>query len=252
MCRIAGETGITLDVPAKRQYATCLVVALRPSSLENSTALPIRAHRGDALCLLQSDLGQSQTLGGMKIAQDGLDYSVVQQWLSWCLSRQGSNCKPLFTPALKSIHLLDIESREIVLHPGHECDYVALSYVWADVEQSTYRRGDRLKHLPQAIEDSITVTSKLGKRYLWVDSLCIDQTDQVHKDSQIRKMRDIYHRAWVTIIAISGNSADSGLPRVSSKNVDQQMTCCIEGKRLIGLMPSLSQQVWLSTWGQRG
>jgi hypothetical protein len=83
------------------------------------------------------------------------------------------------------------------------------------------------------------------------DSLCIDQGDHSEKDDQIQRMRSIYRGAYVTIIALSGDSANSGLPKVSGTEVYQQLTCCIDGKRLVGLMPTLSLQVWLSPWGQR-
>ena len=111
--------------------------------------------------------------------------------------------------------------------------------------------GDRLKELPQTLEDSIIFTKNLGKRYLWADSLCIDQGDHSEKDDQIQRMRSIYRGAYVTVIALSGDSANSGLPKVSGTEVYQQLTCCIDGKRLVGLMPTLSLQVWLSPWGQR-
>ena len=63
ICRISGETGVELDTEEKRKYATCLLVVLKPSSI-GSLPFPIRAHRGDALCLLEGDLAPHRTLGG--------------------------------------------------------------------------------------------------------------------------------------------------------------------------------------------
>jgi hypothetical protein len=250
ICRISGETGINLDAAEKRRYGTCLIVVLKPSALE-SIEFPVRAHRGDALCFIDEDLEQYRTLGGRQIKQDDIDFPAIHQWLSSCDTQHGSACKPLFTPDLENIHLVDVDTREIVRHPAHETDYVALSYVWGEVKQQSFKVGDRLKMLPQTLEDSIVFTKSLGKRYLWADSLCIDQSDDNEKEDQIQRMRDIYHGAYVTIIAISGESANAGLPRVGPSKVHQQLSCCIDGKRLVGLMPTLSQQVWLSPWGQR-
>ena len=113
--------------------------------------------------------------------------------------------------------LVDVQEREIVRHPGDDCDYVALSYVWGEVKQSRYQCGDHVEGLPQTIEDSITFTKNLGKRYLWVDSLCIDQQDHANKDDQIQRMRDTYQGAYVTIIAISGDSAVLGCPESAAR-----------------------------------
>jgi hypothetical protein len=172
ICRISGETGIDLDAEEKRKYATCLITVLKPSWLTDVISFPVQAHRGDALCLLEDDLGPHRTLGGRRIRQDEIDISVIKQWLSSCLGQHGPACAPLFTPDLRKVHLVDIESRDIINHPGYECDYVALSYVWGGVEQQSYKVGDRLKELPQTLEDSIIFTKKLGKRYLWAD--CCD------------------------------------------------------------------------------
>ena len=249
--RISGETGIVLDSEEQRQYATCLVIALDPNpSITIST--PVLAHRSDALCLLESNLESQRTLGGRRIKQDEIDFSIIKEWLFTCAQRHDSGCRPLFTGELQDVHLIDVESRLIVNHPGHECDYVALSYVWGEVAQQRYRLGDRVKDIPRTLEDSILFTKKLGKRYLWVDSVCIDQGDHAEKEDQIQRMRSVYRGAYVTVIAISGHSANVGLPKMSHKGVCQQMTCCINGQRLVGLMPTLSQQVWVNPWGQRG
>lgn len=104
--------------------------------------------------------------------------------------------------------------------------------------------------LPETLEDSIVFTKKLGMRCMWSDSLCIDQGNHNEKKDQMQRMRDIYHGAYVTTIAISGDSACSGLLKVSRSKVYQQLSCRIDCKTLVGLMPTLSQQVWLTWWGQ--
>jgi hypothetical protein len=251
VCRISGETGIELHSDEQRKYGTCLIVALDPNPFV-SVPHPIQAHRSDALCLLQNDQEEQRTLGGRKIVPDEPDFSIINEWLDRCAHQHDTSCKPLFTNELHNVHLIDVESRTIVNHPGHECDDVALSYVWGGVEQRRYKLGERVMELPRTLEDSIIFTKKLGKRYLWVDSVCIDQGNHTEKEDQIQRMRSVYRGAYITVIAISGPSANSGLPKMSYKEVYQQATCCINGKRLVGVMPTLSQQVWVTPWGQRG
>jgi hypothetical protein len=98
----------------------------------------------------------------------------------------------------------------------------------------------------------MAIVKKLGKQYLWVDSLCINQQDTADKLQQISKMGDVYRGAYATIIALSGDSANSGLTRVGpNRELYPQLDCYVDGKRFVGLMPTLSQLVWVSPWGSR-
>ena len=63
------------------------------------------------------------------------------------------------------------------------------------------------------IADTIEVTQRIGKRYLWVNSMFIQDSnaDKVHF---ILKMDIIYGLSTVTIINSAGNSAFSMLPGI--------------------------------------
>lgn len=106
-----------------------------------------------------------------------------------------------------------------------------------------------LGKVPQTIEDAITFTKDLGKRYIWAYSLCIDEKNDADKLQQIRKMWSVYRGSYATII---GMSADSGLPRLgSTRQMFRQLSCAVDGKQLVGLMPILTQLTWASPWGSR-
>jgi hypothetical protein len=81
--------------------------------------------------------------------------------------------------------------------------YVALSYVWGSPS------GD----WPQTILDAAEVTKRLGEQYLWVDRLCINQSNLQEKQVLISKMNAIYEGAEFTIVAAAGD-ARTGLPGV--------------------------------------
>lgn len=70
------------------------------------------------------------------------------------------------------------------------------------------------EHLPQTIEDSITVVKALGVQYLWVDRYCIKQVHAADKQFQISQMAKIYGRAYATICAL-GPHGNYGLHGVS-------------------------------------
>ena len=83
--------------------------------------------------------------------------------------------------------------------------YVALSYVWGPPS------GD----WAQTILDAVKVTRRFGEQYLWVDRLCIDQSNLQEKQFLISKMDAIYEGAEFTIVAAAGD-ARAGLLGVAT------------------------------------
>ena len=79
----------------------------------------------------------------------------------------------------------------------------------------------------------------------------IIQKNESHKLQQIRIMCAIYQGGYATIIALSGDSANAGLPRVGqTKTPYRQLNCSIDGTRLVGLGPSFENLTDLP-WGKR-
>jgi hypothetical protein len=249
MNRVAGETPTVTDLEGWSQFPKCLLVILS----EESTGMEFntRLHRGDALCVVQED-DPDHVLGGRGISPADLNINMIKDWLYTCDKLHSAKCRPSWTQDLPDLKLVDVSTREIVRRPEGSFDYLALSYVWGGVDQRSYQLGSKLGKLPQTIEDAIQFAGKLGKQYLWVDSLCIDEGDERDRERQIMTMKDIYSGAYMTIVALSGKSADAGLPRLTeSKNMFPQLSYCINGKRLVGLMPTLSMQIWTASWGKR-
>jgi hypothetical protein len=57
----------------------------------------------------------------------------------------------------------------------------------------------------------MTVTSRLGYRYLWVDRLCIIQDNDAHRRLHLASMAAIYANASITIIAASSRPMKGGM-----------------------------------------
>ncbi|KAI0883551.1 HET-domain-containing protein [Annulohypoxylon maeteangense] len=102
--------------------------------------------------------------------------------------------------------------------------YVALSYVWGGVpsfmtlrenvdqlrKPSSLAEGNTSVQIPKTVRHAMSFVQRLGERYLWVDTLCVIQDDE-QKLVEIAKMAAIYANATVTIVALGGVDADSGL-----------------------------------------
>ena len=71
-------------------------------------------------------------------------------------------------------------------------------------------KGLPLSVLPATIRDAIRLARDLGLRFIWIDAFCILQDCELDKNAELRKMQDIYHNAYVTIIAASAKECSDG------------------------------------------
>jgi hypothetical protein len=179
------------------------------------------------------------------------NYTAVKAWLDYC-SQNHPKCQHLQSDALKLISMIDVDRKCLVPYPSNkeaQGDYIALSYVWGDSKIQVEKHGEIPDRLPQTIRDSIEAVRQLGKKYLWVDSICIDQSNPTEKTAQIQIMNTIYEGAFATIIALSGRSADDCLPGVGGLGKRTQQIYAEFGENLvIEEMPNLVSQVSESVW----
>lgn len=105
-------------------------------------------------------------------------------------------------------------------------------------QQPGYLFGHVSEKIPMVVKDAMTLVSRAGTRYLWVDCLCVIQNDDSTQD-QLGRMRAIYSGATYTIIAATSgkrlfggfhlpnrylrfneaNSSDAKFPEVANATV---------------------------------
>jgi len=159
---------------------------------------------------------------------DTFNWELARLWLRTCENEHGEDCAPrIQAPEVIDTLLVDVFNHCLV--PATSATrYVALSYVWGQVQQfqtTTATLPDLLQpnglpvtELPNTIRDAITAARSMGERFLWVDALCIPQDDFAIKHFQIAHMATIYTSAVLTIVAASSNNAESLLPGVQSQS----------------------------------
>lgn len=82
-------------------------------------------------------------------------------------------------------------------------DYEALSYCWGHPGETSWiivNGSSRLEiwsNLWVALS-SLRYTSE--SRFLWIDAICINQDDDEEKNRQVKMMREIYQKAWRTVV----------------------------------------------------
>jgi len=99
-------------------------------------------------------------------------------------------------------------------------DYIALSHCWGAPELTFQTTRETLEEnqlqlpwdeLSRTFQDAIHATRRLGKRYLWIDSLCIIQDSNEDWDKESAVMGDIYKNAYLTLGATASSDGAGGL-----------------------------------------
>ena len=260
------EQGVRIDTKQKCATSSCISIILYTLNQEFYGAFDrhepltesfLSKHSEEALCLVEDTPKHSRARMGARFVNPvELDIGHVLDWLSECESRHPRICQPTWNEKLMQTFLVDVKARRIVGYPSAKCDYIALSYVWGGVDHSipvAGKAGGSLSMaLPATIEDAMSLVNALGKQYLWVDSICINQIDQAEKPKQIGLMSDIYQGAYMTIIAMSGTSANTGLARVGHPPIVQhQAQFSTKSGTIVSIGPTLGYLISKTPWAKR-
>ncbi|KAH7018161.1 heterokaryon incompatibility protein-domain-containing protein [Microdochium trichocladiopsis] len=179
-----------------------------------------------------------------------VDPALILQWLRICETEHTVQCTRMWSDRLLSSRMIDVKARKIVTCPS-QCRYVALSYMWGGVspQPGALEAGT----LPRTIEDAITVTKAIGVDYLWVDALCIDQFASDQQRQQLAMMDLLYSCAYITIVALHGDNADSGLCGVRDDESPRPSQACevIDGTELVSIFALAELELMTSQYNTR-
>ncbi|KAF8849562.1 hypothetical protein BDZ45DRAFT_560418, partial [Acephala macrosclerotiorum] len=91
--------------------------------------------------------------------------------------------------------------------------YAALSYAWGSPERTKFISVDgRRIHITENLEMCLLhLRHEREGLVLWIDSICINQMDNIEKGKQVEQMGEIYSQAAVVIAWLGPQSADSDL-----------------------------------------
>ncbi|KAI9797296.1 MAG: hypothetical protein M1835_001314 [Candelina submexicana] len=223
----------------------------------------------DAYLALLADDAPSPLYFGRIIPNYETDFSLLRQWPSLCERYHGVVCNEPLTPKVletngsSSLRLIDVQQLCIVSAPPG-CRYIALSYLWGRNARSQFRatkenmaslgvrRSLAKVELPKTIGDAIVLVTKLGERYLWVDSLCL-VFDGRGNSFEAYHVDEIYANSVLTILAGTGSDHNAGLPGVQpdSRIIQQDIEKCGSKMRLV-LTYLAEEYLRCSEWDTRG
>ena len=214
--------------------------------------------------------------GGLEAFNGCINYDLVKSWLWKCCAQHGAKCQreDAATVSTVDIYLVDVYTKTFVRRRTGD-RFVALSYVWGKSQktasvsisydcasrdrdedgQTTPEFTQKLpSFIPKTMLDAMTFVNLIGERYLWIDQLCIDQTNPEEKQRQINAMDQIFASAYLTIVSIDGPDADWELPGISRPlQQSQQPRVTLDSGRL---MATFIYSTWdnngNSIWDSRG
>lgn len=144
---------------------------------------------------------------------------LAQEWIGTCVESH-QRCRNLTRKLPTRVLVVGPDKQMLRLHHTRDehGDYVALSHVWGNYKAALTTRcnykermkGFPLKSLPKTFRDVVRVTRFLGISYLWIDSLCIIQDDDMDWQSECAEMANVYSNALVTISADDAKDAVHG------------------------------------------
>jgi hypothetical protein len=218
---------------------------------------------------------------------------LARTWLSKC-DAQHAACKLDHSSQDFdfTFRVIDVQEGRLVNAPPN-VRYVALSYVWGGVKQVMLKRCNkqfleqsgsitpeglaeatgeyaRVKEeveaegrtVPQTIREAIRLCQLINERYLWIDSLCIIQDDEIQMETgawtntdklaQIPRMDIIYGASALTVIAACGSDSNAGLPGINPTNTRTVQTMGdIGDQSFVSIQIDPIEAFWRSIWVSR-
>lgn len=185
---------------------------------------------------------------------------ILGQYVDWSKVRSllNSSSTPTSELSLESeppagLKVINVQQDRVIEAPVG-CAYIALSYVFGSLTTiALTSSGSFNRHsLPATIRDALVACYKLGFKYLWVDQLCINQSDPVDQLHQINQMSRIYECAAYTVVALAGEDSSHGLPGVSKARSWSYKCIRIGNFGITALAPSLRFCIKNSKWYTMG
>ncbi|KAI9688712.1 MAG: hypothetical protein M1822_001069 [Bathelium mastoideum] len=152
-------------------------------------------------------------------------WKLIESLLDQCVKHH-KQCKASFQRDWYPKRLIDVgtyddESVRLVITEDTAVDgvYLTLSHCWggANILKLTKESVDsmtkriKIADLPKTFDDAISITRRLGIKYLWIDSLCIIQDSDLDWTTQSAQMDKVYSNSFCNVAAAGAKDSTQGL-----------------------------------------
>ena len=255
---ITPSSGQSSQDESKLSRSRFLSVIRKNSRLRYDTAITEEIRQAGIIGYLRNN--DRDDCDVRKIDASAVEYQSICRQIGHCSTRHlvckpnrpdGAWSEPILGFTIPGLLIDCIQENLVMSKPGDQ--YITLSYVWGSRRDpgNDTSHAFSLSNAPLTIRDAVQVVRNLGRRFLWVDRYCIDQTDESSKSLMIGHMDDIYERSEVTIVALHGQDDEGGLPGVSAvSRIPQQYYESRKGS-LISSCPPIRTLIEKSRWNTR-
>ncbi|KUJ10092.1 uncharacterized protein LY89DRAFT_723890 [Mollisia scopiformis] len=142
--------------------------------------------------------------------EDEACFDQIRSWLGKCSEHK--NC-PKSAEVDLPTRIIEISqdpdiTPKLISSEGERGEYIVLSHPSADINSSAFKipnAGENLdiSSLPKTFTDAITITRRLGYRYLWISDLCLSQENLTDLSSETPKLATIYGLSTLMISTTS-------------------------------------------------
>ena len=139
-------------------------------------------------------------------------------------------------------------------------DFEALSYHWGDSNPPAFIRLDgRSLQVTRNLKLALAYLRRKDRaRLMWIDAICIDQSDNAEKAVQVCMMRDIYEHSIQTIVWVGESpppfGCNSDAPNMRAFDLCERIEKSLE--KVKGGYTTISAEkpesrLWGANWGER-
>uniref|UniRef100_A0A8H7N4G9 Heterokaryon incompatibility domain-containing protein n=1 Tax=Bionectria ochroleuca TaxID=29856 RepID=A0A8H7N4G9_BIOOC len=184
----------------------------------------ISIHRSkDLVTRIDSDV----QVGFARLPQPGSDasFEIIRQWLQSCDNHHGGICPPATRQdSVMPTRVIDVgterdHSVRLIETRGAQGKWIALSHQWGTSDNFCTTPENKVKHmngiedeiLPATFRDAVKITRALGRRHLWIDSVCIIQGRKGDFASEAKRMEQVYSGAYCVLATSRSPGHDAGI-----------------------------------------
>ncbi|KAI9686391.1 MAG: hypothetical protein M1822_003736 [Bathelium mastoideum] len=233
------------DTLEKVQIFDSILVQVGPvDKLEHESGYDLDNDAAATIPPLRLTLSYLAKIGNYQIGRFQVDqdlgsernYGIARSWLTDCNNSHleclsGTVAElPTRVVDIQPTDIVNSDSVRVVHSQGQRAEYAALSHCWGG-EVSCLLTAKTSKQFQKAIplptlspnfRDAITITRKLGFRYIWIDSLCILQDSGSDWKRESGKMGLVYRNSSVTISAMASPRSTHGILKCNQTSLSPQ------------------------------